>query len=188
MMLVDTSKRIRYTVLLRVDGPLKPLASAVRQLTARMAPEIPAPVMTTMEQVLNNSIRSERMMAMLSVFFAACALLITGIGLYGTLAYITTQRTSEIGIRLALGAQRWQVVRMILMENAWITATGAIVGLCFALVFARVLTSFLYEVSPSDPWVLLASALMLGVVACVASLVPAGRAARIDPIDAIRCE
>lgn len=173
---------------LRVKGPLKPLAAAARQLTARMAPEIPAPTITTMEQVLNDSIRSERMMAMLSLFFAACALLITGIGLYGTLAYITTQRTSEIGIRMALGAQRWQVVRLVLMENAWIAVVGIVAGVGAALLFAKALKSFLYEIAPTDPWVLLASALLLGVVACAASLVPAVRAARIDPMDAIRCE
>lgn len=187
-MMLDPYKGMPFTAELRVDGPLQPLATAIRQVTARMAPEVPAPVMTTMEQVVNNSIRSERMMAMLALFFAGCALLIAGIGLYGTLAYMTAQRTSEIGIRMALGAERRQVVRMVLLENAWVTAAGAIVGLGVAATFAKVLKRFLYEISPVDPWVLLVATLLLGVVACAASLVPAVRAARIDPMDAIRCE
>lgn len=184
----DFSKKPSYVAVLRIDGPIKPLAVAIRQLTARMAPEIPAPVMTTMDQVLNDSIRSERMMAMLSMFFAGCALLITGIGLYGTLAYLTAQRTSEIGIRMALGARRGQVVALILMENAWVVAAGCVLGLGVALLFSKALTSFLYRISPYDPWVLLVSALMLGVVASLASLLPAVRASRIDPMNAIRCE
>lgn len=184
----DLSRGASYAAVLRVDGPLGPIATAARELAARMAPTIPAPVMTTMEQVLNNSIRSQRMMAMLSVFFAACALLITGIGLYGTLAYVTMQRTSEIGIRIALGAQRWQVVRLVLKENAWATAAGAVAGLGAAAAFARVLASFLYEVSATDPWVLAASALLLTVVASGASLAPAVRAAAVDPMEALRAE
>jgi ABC-type antimicrobial peptide transport system permease subunit len=102
--------------------------------------------------------------------------------------YLQMDGLAEIGIRMALGAQRWQVVRLVLMENAWIAAAGAVMGLGVALVFAKMLKSFLYEIAPTDPWVLLASALLLGVVACAASLVPAVRAARIDPMDAIRCE
>jgi predicted permease len=181
-------KKFSFTAVVRARGPKAPVAIAARQLMARMAPEAPAPIMTTMEQVLNNSIRTERMMAMLSLFFALCALLITGVGLYGTLAYITTQRTSEIGIRMALGAQRWQVVRLVLMENVWITAAGTVAGLAVALLFAKLLASFLYQISPTDPWVLLASALLLALVAGLASLAPAVRAARIDPMNAIRCE
>jgi ABC-type antimicrobial peptide transport system permease subunit len=102
--------------------------------------------------------------------------------------YLQMDGLAEIGIRMALGAQRWQVVRLVLMENAWIAVVGIVAGVGAALLFAKALKSFLYEIAPTDPWVLLASALLLGVVACAASLVPAVRAARIDPMDAIRCE
>ncbi|HET9086947.1 MAG TPA: ABC transporter permease [Acidobacteriaceae bacterium] len=181
-------KKASYTAVVRIDGPPAPLASAARELAARMAPDIPSPVMTTMSGDLDASISSERMMAMLSVFFAGCALFITAIGLYGTLAYATARRTSEIGIRMALGAQRVQVVGLIFRENAWVAAGGLLAGLVAALLASRALASFLYGTSPRDPWVMTISALALGTVATTASLIPAIRAALIEPITAIRHE
>jgi ABC-type antimicrobial peptide transport system permease subunit len=153
-----------------------------------MAPDVLAPVMTTMSSALDESIRSERMMAMLSVFFAACALLVTAIGLYGTLAYATARRTSEIGIRIALGAQRVQVVSLVFRENAWIAICGCAAGLLAALLSSRVLASLLYGTSTHDPWVLVGSVAALISIASAASLLPAIRAARIDPIEALRTE
>ncbi|HEX4019910.1 MAG TPA: ABC transporter permease [Acidobacteriaceae bacterium] len=181
-------KKASYTAVVRVDGPVAPLAAASRALATRLAPTIPAPVMTTMDSVINDSISAERMMALLSVFFAGCALLITAIGLYGTLAYATARRTSEIGIRMALGAQRGQVVRMVFGENARVAMAGCVAGLAAAVLASRVLASFLYEISPHDPWVLLGSVAVLLAIASGASLLPALRAARINPIIAIRCE
>jgi predicted permease len=181
-------KKRSYTAVVRIDGPAAPLAAAARSLTARMAPGIPAPTMTTMTSVLDDSISSERLMAMLSVFFAGCALIVTAIGLYGTLAYATARRTSEIGIRMALGAQRAGVVALVFRENAWIAAGGLSVGLIAALLASRALVSFLYGTSARNPWVMTASVLTLGTVATAASLIPAIRAALIEPITAIRHE
>jgi ABC-type antimicrobial peptide transport system permease subunit len=141
-----------------------------------------------MDEVLNNSIGAERMMALLALYFAACALLVTGIGLYGTLAYTTARRTSEIGIRMALGAQRSRVVAMIFRQNAIVAAVGSSVGLVAAVLASRALASFLYETSPRDPWVLVGSVAALTAIASATSLLPALRAARIEPISAIRCE
>jgi predicted permease len=184
----DAFTKPSYTAVVRIDGPVAPLAAAARALATRLAPSIPAPVMTTMDSVINDSISSERMMALLSVFFAGCALLITAIGLYGTLAYATARRTSEVGIRMALGAQRMQVAAMVFRENAWIAAGGLSAGLVAAILASRALASFLYDTSVRDPAVMLASALLLGIVAAAASLIPAIRAARIEPITAIRHE
>jgi ABC-type antimicrobial peptide transport system permease subunit len=153
-----------------------------------MAPEIPAPEIMTMSSDIDASISSERMMAMLSIFFALCALLVTAIGLYGTLAYATARRTSEIGIRMALGAQRTAVVGMVFRENAWLVAGGMVAGLVVALLATRALASFLYGTSVRDPWVMLASVSALTAVASAASLIPAIRAARIDPMAALREE
>jgi ABC-type antimicrobial peptide transport system permease subunit len=177
-----------YSAVVRVDGDPAPLAAAVRELIGKMAPEVPVPVMTTMQRQVDVSLTSERMMAMLSIFFAACALLVTGIGLYGTLAYATARRTSEIGIRMALGAHRMQVVMLVFRENLWSTAIGALAGLGIALAGARVLASFLYGTSVHDPWVLTGAVASLALIASAASLLPAIRAARIEPMEALRAE
>ena len=184
----DKGKKSSYTTVVRLDGPAAPFASAARNLVAQMAPDIPVPIMTTMSTQLDDSISSERMMAILSVFFAACALLVTAIGLYGTLAYATARRTSEIGVRMALGAQRLQVVALIFRENAWVGITGCAAGLIAVLLASKALASFLYSTSTRDPWVLACSVLALIAIASAASLLPAIRAARIEPIEALRTE
>ena len=184
----DKDKKPSYTCVVRFEGSADALASAARTLAAKMAPEIPAPVLVTMTGQLDDSISSERMMAMLAVFFAGCALLVTAIGLYGTLAYATARRTSEIGIRMALGARRTQVVTLVFGENAWIAVSGSLVGLAVALLASRALASFLYGTSPRDPWVMVGSTAALILIASAASLIPAIRASRIEPIQALRTE
>lgn len=184
----DPQEKPSLSAVVRMDGPQAPLARAAREVASRLAPGIPAPVLTTMDDVLNSSISAERMMALLAVFFAGCALLVTGIGLYGTLAYSTARRTSEIGIRMALGARRAGVMAMVFKENAVIVAVGSVAGLIAAILASRTLASFLYATSPRDPWVLFASLAALAGIACAATLLPALRAARIEPMAAIRYE
>jgi predicted permease len=186
--LQDEQKKPSLTAVVRTEGPQAALASAARSLAARLVPTIPAPTLSTMNEVLNDAVSTERMMALLSVFFAGCALLVTGIGLYGTLAYATARRTSEIGIRMALGAQRMGVMVLVFRENALVASIGSVAGLTIALLVSRALGSFLYGTSPRDPWVLLGSVAALTLIASVASLLPALRAARIEPMAAIRCE
>lgn len=185
--LVDDPKP-SFNVVLRIQGSPVPVAQAFRTLLARTAPEVPLPIMTPMEAMVDDSIGSERMVAMLSVFFAGCALLVTAIGLYGTLAYSTAKRTTEIGIRMAMGAKRSQVVTLIFKENVWTILGGSFAGFLTALLASRLLTSFLYGTSTTDPWILMLSIATLAGVASVASLIPAVRAARVEPIAAIRCE
>ena len=184
----DEQPKPSLTAVVRTDGPQGPLAAAARALAASLAPTIPAPVMTTMEDVLNRSVSAERMMALLALFFAGCALLVTAIGLYGTLAYATARRTSEIGIRMALGARRAGVVAMVFRENVLIASVGAGAGLIAAVLVSRTLASFLYETSPRDPSVLVISVAALAFIASAASILPALRAARIDPMRALRNE
>ena len=113
---------------------------------------------------------------------------VTAIGLYGTLAYATARRTSEIGIRMALGARRTQVVGMVFAQNATVALFGTAGGLACALFGSKVLASFLYGTSTRDPLIFAASRAILALIASAASLIPALRAARIDPMRAIRCE
>jgi ABC-type antimicrobial peptide transport system permease subunit len=184
----DEQAKPSLTAVVRVGGPQGPLAAAARALAARLAPSIPAPVMTTMDDVLNKSVATERMMALLALFFAGCALLVTAIGLYGTLAYATARRTNEIGIRMALGARRAGVVAMVLRENVLVAAVGTGVGLIAAVLASRALASFLYETSPGDPSVLVISVAALALIAGAASILPALRTVRIDPMRALRNE
>ena len=184
----DPQEKPSLNAVVRLEGTQAPLANAARSIAARLVPTIPAPVLTAMDEVVDNSMAAERMMAVLAIFFAGCALLVTAIGLYGTLAYSTSRRTSEIGIRMALGAQRPGVMGMVFRENALIVGIGTGAGLAVAGLASRALASFLYETSPRDPWVLVGSVAALTAIASAASLLPALRAARIEPTAAIRCE
>ena len=177
-----------YSAVVRTTAAPGPLASAVRALTAQMAPSVPAPEVTSVQQTIDDSLGAERMMTMLAVFFAVCALVVTAIGLYGTLAYATSRRTTEIGIRMALGAHRAHVAAMVFRQNLWVVMGGTVVGLAAALIATRALASFLFQTTAHDPWVIAASIAALALTACVASLLPALRAARIEPMSAIRCE
>ena len=158
-------EKVSLSAVVRIHGPQAPLAAAARALAARYASDIPAPLMISVDGLIENSLFAERMMAWLSIFFAACALLVTAIGLYGTLAYSTARRTSEIGIRMALGAQRAGVVALIFRENAVVAIAGCGAGLIAAILTSRALASFLYETSPRDPWILFGSIAALATVA-----------------------
>jgi putative ABC transport system permease protein len=177
-----------YLAVVRIDGPAGPVADAARDLVKRADPSIPSPTMTSMAAAVDDSLSAERTMSLLAVFFAACALLVTAVGLYGTLAYATARRTNEIGIRMALGARRTQVAAMVFRQNAAVAMAGTAAGLIAALLASRALASFLYGTSARDPWVFAASIAALALIASAASLLPALRAAKVEPMNAIRCE
>jgi putative ABC transport system permease protein len=184
----DGSQGPSYNAVVRVSGPPGPLADAARSLAMSAVPGIPVPLLTPMSVTVDESLSAERLMALLAVFFAACALVVTAVDLYGPLAYATARRTSEIGIRMALGARRSQVVRMVFLQNAAVAVAGTAAGLVAALLASRALASFLYGTSTRDPWVFAGSIFALAMIASAASLLPALRSARIDPMTAIRCE
>ena len=174
--------------MVRYNGPVAPLAVAIRGILASTSSDIPAPEFRTMENFIDDSIAAERVMALLSVFFGISALLVTAIGLYGVLAYSTARRTSEIGIRMALGAARTQVIGLIFRENLWVALTGCAAGLIAAILASRALTAFLYGTSTRDPWILVGSVAVLCFIASLASLFPAVRASSVDPMKALRSE
>lgn len=177
-----------FTGVIRTSMSTGAIVNGARAVTAEMAPSVPAPKVTSMISIVDSSLSSERMMTLLAVFFAVCALVVTAVGLYGTLSYATARRTVEIGIRMALGAQRGQVAAMVFGQNLWVVMGGTVLGLAAALLATRALASFLFLTSAHDPWIIALSIFALALTACAASLLPALRAARIEPMSAIRCE
>lgn len=143
---------------------------------------------STLAEQVDASIVQERLIALLSSFFGAMGLLLACIGLYGLLAYAVTRRSNEIGIRIALGAARGDVVRMMLFEALFLVVIGLAVGIPAALACARWISSQLYGVSPHDPLTITGSAIALLIVAFLAAWLPARRAARVDPLVALRYE
>ena len=141
-----------------------------------------------MKQVVADSIAPRRFQATLMTLFAAFALVLAAIGIYGVLAYAVAQRTHEIGIRMALGASRWTVVGGVLWQASMLAIAGAALGLVAAFRLAPLLGSLLYGVEVTDKPIFLGCPLLLVLVALIASIVPARRAARLDPIACLRYE
>ena len=142
----------------------------------------------TMQEQIEETLVAERVIAFLAQSFGLLAALMTAIGLYGVLAYSTAQRTSEIGIRMALGATRASVVRVVLFEVLWLAGIAVAVALPLSLLLGSAVRSQLYGISSSDPLSLIAATLLIVLVALIAASLPAGRAARVNPIVALRYE
>jgi len=142
----------------------------------------------TLETIKSDSLGEERLRTVLLGVFAALALLLAAIGVYGVISYSVAQRTHEIGVRAALGAGRWDQLRLVLKDGMLLTAAGLAIGVVGALGLTRLLASLLFGVSPRDPWtLLLVGAVMVGVAAA-ACFIPAHRAASVDPLVALRHE
>jgi putative ABC transport system permease protein len=168
-------------------APVDPetFAPAVRAVAADMNPAISLDI-GTLEAQVARSLARPRLLAALSGFFGALALALAVIGLYGTMSYSVTRRRKEIGVRMALGALNVQVLGMLLGEAGRMIAWGLGAGIVLSLAGTRLVTSFLFGVTATDPTIFAASVLLLAVVALFAALVPAWRAARLDPLAALR--
>jgi len=172
---------------IRGKGSLGALASAVETVMRRKLPGIPVKTRSFTAQV-ENSIRREILMAQLASFFGLLALALGAIGLYGLLSYKVTQRTSEIGIRIALGARRTQVVWMVLSSGLRLVGIGLAIGLPAALWASRLVAGMLYGLSPTDAPTIAAAVIVLAATGVAAGFVPARRASRVEPMAALRCE
>lgn len=175
-------------LLVRTQGDAQPLAAAVRREIQRFDPNVPIDRVSTMADALAGSVILPRFRALLMAVFAASALLLAAIGIYGVIAYSVAQRTQEIGVRMALGATSVGVVRMILGQGGRLAVVGIALGLGGAAGLTRFLERMLFGVAPSDVMTFVGAALLIGVVAIVACTVPAFRAARVDPVTALRNE
>jgi putative ABC transport system permease protein len=175
-------------VVVRTAGDPLALAGAVIDVIHKTAPDLPVARVMTMDELLEGSISPRRFSAVLVGVFAMLAVALAAVGIYGVMSYTVSQRTQEIGVRMALGAQVEDVRRMILVQTVKLTAVGVAIGLAGAFLVARFLTSLLFGVGTHDPITFLGVALLLIVVALVAASVPARRAVRVDPIVALRYE
>ncbi|HEV8577435.1 MAG TPA: ABC transporter permease [Thermoanaerobaculia bacterium] len=164
------------------------LAGALRQTARNLAPDASVSRVMTMEDVVAESLAGRRLNLWLLGIFAAIALVLAAAGLYGVISYLVAQRTREIGVRIALGAQKRDVKRLVLRQGAVLTATGIAIGLLGALGLTRVLASLLFGVSTRDPLTFASIAALLAAVALFATWLPARRASRVDPMVAIRNE
>ncbi|HEY2858461.1 MAG TPA: ABC transporter permease [Terracidiphilus sp.] len=167
-----------------------PLAMSIpiqRQISA-LEPELPVYNALTMDQILGKTTASQGLAANLVLGFAALSLLLAAVGLYGVLSYLVTQRVSEIGIRMALGAQREQVLRLVLFDGLQPALIGLILGLAGSAGTTQLIRSMLYGTEPYDPSVLIAVVFTLLLITSIASIVPAWRASRLDPMQALRSE
>jgi putative ABC transport system permease protein len=164
------------------------VAGTVREAVHNTDPDVPVARMRTMSELLMDSVSSRRFQMLLASTFAASALILAGLGIYGVVSCSVTRRTREIGIRTAFGAMPWQLYAMVLRQGMTPVAVGLLAGIAGALAVGRFLWSLLYEVSPYDPWIIAGAAATTIVVAVAASYLPARRAARIDPMAALRYE
>jgi predicted permease len=160
------------------------IRSAMQNLDSKLVLD----TMRTMDEQIADNLTNDRLITLLAVVFATLATLLAAIGLYGVLAYSTAQRTREIGIRMAMGAQRISVVRMVLADVIWLTGISIVVTIPLAILFARMISNQLYGVSTFDPVTLLAGTLLVALVALLAALLPARRAASVEPMKALRTE
>jgi len=167
---------------------LSSLAAAIRRQAQAIEPNVPANQVVTMDERLSNSVAARRFQMQLLGAFAGLALVIAAVGIYGVISYAVSQRTHEIGVRMALGAQGREVLRMVIWRGMRLTLVGMTLGAAAALALTNVMKNLLFKVSATDPATFAVSALLLVGVALIASYIPARRATKVDPLIALRSE
>jgi putative ABC transport system permease protein len=182
------SPKATMVVVVRSDAPTAALAKGIRRAAERLDPTVPVSHVQTMEQVVAISVSKQRFTMLLLSAFAGVALLLGAIGIYGVVNYSVTQRNKEIGIRMALGAKEYDILRMVIHRGAVLASAGALVGLVVSFAAMRTLSSLLYGITAADPATFIAAPVLLVAVAVLASYVPARRAASSDPVTILNAE
>jgi len=175
-------------LLVRVSGDASPAIAAIRREVHTLDSNVPVLRVRTLEEYVNASFERERLIAWLCGVFGVLALALASVGLYGVMAYAVNQRTREIGVRIALGARRGDVIRMVLRESLLPVVAGLAAGVTAALALSRLVAGMLYGVAPRDPLTIALAALAMLAVALAAAVVPARRATRVEPMTALRHE
>jgi putative ABC transport system permease protein len=176
------------TVVVRSTLPTSAVASLLKSRLAAIDRDLPFGDINTLETVVSQSVEEPRFRATLIGIFAVLALVLAAVGVYGLISYSVTQRTREIGIRVALGAAPRQVIVPVVREGLILALTGIAIGLAGAFVAARALTAFLFGVGAGDPLTFASVAVLLLAVALLASYIPSRRALRVDPLIALRAD
>lgn len=183
----DRDGPVMYTILRTHVGSPETTAG-LRSAVASLDSRVPVTRVRTLDDLVANSVSAPRALAILLLGFGALAIVIGAVGVYSLIAYIVSWRTREIGLRLALGAQRWQIVLAVVRQSLFLATAGCVAGLAGAVALSRLLHSFLFEVSAVDPLTFCLVPLLMAVVALVASWIPARRAAAVDPMEALRAD
>jgi ABC-type antimicrobial peptide transport system permease subunit len=173
-------------VVVRTAGDPASAGEPLRDIARRLAPGVPLFDVRTMEERLGASLSTARFNMLLLTLLGAIGLLLAAIGIYGVIGYFVSRRTQEIGVRMALGATRADVVGLVVRQAVVPLGAGLVLGACASLALTGVLRAQLFGVSPRDPWTLVSAAVLLSAVGLAASLIPARRAASVDPTEALR--
>ena len=176
------------TLAIRAGSNVTALTGTVRGFVKDIDPDQPIARISTMERLVSNSVSRPRFYMALLSLFAAVAAVLAAVGIYGVMAYSVSQRTHEIGIRVALGAQRTHILRLVLLQGALLTSAGIVLGICGALALTRYMASLLHGIEPTDPVTFTVISLLLIAVSLLACFIPARRATQVDPMVALRYE
>jgi putative ABC transport system permease protein len=174
------------SIAVRVGGDPATFVTAARNVVFEIDKNQPIASVTSMDEMLTASVAQPRLQSLLLSVFGTLAVVLTAIGVYGLISYSVVQRTSEIGIRMALGANRFSVLRAFLSEALSLAGFGLVIGLVCSVIFTRILQSLLFTVRPTDPAVFALVVVFLFVVIFLASYIPARRATKVEPVIALR--
>jgi ABC-type antimicrobial peptide transport system permease subunit len=188
MQMIDDRTHLIESAVLQLRGSMEGLEPQIRRVFAKVDPNLTVIDIQTMQEQVANRLDQQRTVAQMTGLFGILALILAAVGLYGVTAYTVERRTSEIGVRMALGSSRGGVVRLVLRGAFLQVLIGLLIGIPASILCSRLIASQLYQVKGWDPLVLAASALALGACAFVASIIPAQRAASVNPVTALRVE
>jgi putative ABC transport system permease protein len=169
-----------------MDGDPNNYRAAIRQALGSVDPSLPITQLRTMDEIIAGSLSQRRFNTALLLVFAVIAASLAAVGVYGVMSYLVTQRTHELGVRMALGARRGDILRLVAGDGAKLAGVGIAVGVALALALTRLMSGLLFGVSATDPWTFVLIALLFAAVALLASYLPARRAAGTDPVVALR--